>query len=454
MGNTNTNTGELIDRVFCTDLLRFLCREAIKRTVSPWAALSNTLDQIALAIPYEVAIQKVRVGNGPIPLNTISMIVGPPGAGKGISSTPILSLDPTTTVFISEDGWIRQSLGDVLRNPITTASAPAMAGAYIEYVPPRRAKAEMKDAEGNVTQAAESAVRGHTRQTAGAAYFRWTEVEELAEKTARGDALSSELRKLWVCEPIGTYTKDAEKRLMTRAGEYRAVVSIHTQPRKAGGGLVDEDGGLGSRWVFFSADFEVPDGMPMPRFEDELGNQDLTLPDFDGEITVESSIDREMFEDRLHKRFQDGRNKHRNLRRLKLAALFAVMHGSTDVTRRWWDVAGAVLEHSDAVHEHILAEQVAAEEEVSLRRGEHQAIRREGEASRDSKVLAKTIERIPEVIERKCAKLGRSPIPPSYVMQTLTATQKRHYDAAIKILCEQGAVRMNSKGEVALREDD
>ncbi|WP_061481644.1 hypothetical protein [Mycolicibacterium phlei] len=82
---------ELLDAVFCTDLLKEIRARAAKAQVSPMLALSANIGGLLSVVPYQVCLPKL-VGKRRQPLNLITVPVDESGGGKGGATT--VDIDP------------------------------------------------------------------------------------------------------------------------------------------------------------------------------------------------------------------------------------------------------------------------------------------------------------------------------------------------------------------------
>ena len=162
------------------------------------------------------------------------------------------------------------------------------------------------------------------------------------------------------------------------AHSYRLNVTVGAQPLRSGALFAEEAGGTLQRVLWFDAEVPKVD-------ESDVDDEDLdhvpappmpiTLPDFGRGLAtvnengpvyyfdVDTEIRREIRRDKRIRRWE-GADAHRNLVKLKAAAAFAVLHGSTTITPDVWDVAEAIMFHSTTTREAVretLAKAAAAE---------------------------------------------------------------------------------------------
>lgn len=422
MSNDNDNTQDpLIGRVFdSSDLLTFIYNEAKKRMISPWAALGTVLTHTALAIPPGCRIP-TRIGKATVP-NLLLGYIAPPGGGKGISSSVIVQF---TSDEINDDAYT-ESL-----RPVTPASGQAFAAAFVEWVPPRKANPKIDD----------PGAPGHLNQHSDARYFLWTEVDQLsAQMSSAGDSVSASLRVAFSGDGLGTFTKGKENQLHINEYEYRCVAAIHAQPRRCGHGIMDLSGGLAQRWVFLDADD------PHRWISDEdWETRTVELPSFidddlePRQFRVKPDILRQMQEDFRDRVYAENEwDQHRNVRRLKLAVLLAVMHGTMDVTDMEWTIAGAVIEHSDGVRDFVLGELDRAAQEDDLKAGARRAISEAGKRKTSSELREVAIRRIPRIVHAAGGSMAKSK-----VKRRLSGPQQAYFEEALMACVEIGEVAVD-----------
>lgn len=327
-------------RVFdYSPITRFIEAEATDRMVSPWTLLGGALARAALATPCQwllPAIVEDVAG-----LNMLIVHAGPSGSGKGAGKAEIFTW-PDKSVFDLDDG--EQRLADVFV-PVTVASGEAFGSLFVEN----------QTVPGDEGKKITVPIRIRS-----AAWADFDEVDQIAAIGGRtGATLTLEIRKAWSGSGIGTFTKVKANRATVAAHTYRLVVTVGAQPLRCGPLFEEEAGGTLQRVLWLEAsvppceddeddeDLDVKPSRPMP----------ITLPTFTAGthyFGVADEIRREIRRDRRRQKW-DGEDAHRNLVKLKTAAAFTVLHGSTEISPEIWEVAEAIMAHSDGVRASVRA---------------------------------------------------------------------------------------------------
>lgn len=182
-------------------------------------------------------------------------------------------------------------------------------------------------------------------------------------KDRRGSTLLSVLRSAFTHGPLGQANASADTTRILAGDRYVYGLTMGVQPEHAGPLLDDVAAGTPQRFVWLSAsDPDMPDeaedwpgALPWKRLELNYAG--------DG-IHVAESIWHEVRADRLAvmrgQKEQDDLDSHRMLVRLKVATLLALLAGRAAVGGQDWELAGVVLDTSDAVRAGIQAALAAA----------------------------------------------------------------------------------------------
>jgi len=331
-----------------SDITRYLASEAESRLVSDWTLLGGALGQASLATPYTWRIPAIRQGDAS--LNQLIINAGASGTGKGAAKEIVVEW-PSKSIIECDLEAGEQRLADVL-TPLTVASGEAFGALFVEtqQIPdPTKSK-------GTISATV------HIRQ---AAWVDFDEVDQVAAIGGRqGSTLTLEIRKGWSGNGIGTITKVKANRASAPAHSYRLLVTVAAQPLRAGPLFAEEAGGTLQRCLWFDAEPPRVDEHDLVD-EDDDGDDiasppmRVTLPDFgSGDqvryFDVDTSVRREVRRDYRLRRWE-GADSHRNLVKLKAAAAFAVLHGSTRISAEVWDVAEAIMFHSTTTRESVKA---------------------------------------------------------------------------------------------------
>ncbi|KAF0967268.1 hypothetical protein [Gordonia sp. YY1] len=380
---------ELLDAVFCTDLLKEIRARAAKAQVSPMLALSANIGGLLSVVPYQVCLPKL-VGKRRQPLNLITVPIDESGGGKGGATT--VDIDPIPAqrgqrfVGLPSDAVAGAEGVEKVRRipiPVPAGSGEAMAEGY----------AHMEKCE----HTGEKISVNHNES----AWFAWDEVGKiLAVRDRKGSTIEPELCHGWSWETLGSKTKTNPFWVEPRT--YRMLVTICAQLVTAAGLLADEYTGLVQRiwWVSAAYLIEEADAAPeklaagrrdatgdwFAEPDDEQPLIPVQLPEWpsDGVLRVAASVAAEIEAARAaHGRGRKSHpwDRHQLLIRLRLAAAGAIMHSCADVTAEWWAWAGLLIEHSKHVRDAVVALRGTATTKMATDAGKSDAIRAEARST-------------------------------------------------------------------------
>lgn len=198
------------------------------------------------------------------------------------------------------------------------------------------------------------------------------------------------------------YPKDESRRRNLPAHSYRLAAVCGAQPHLTEVLLnqAEVDAGTPQRWVFMRA---KPAYLPdvEPEFPGALG----TLVDF----AVRGSFQEVQLPAEVREFVKENRRKallgnaatvdgHLVLTRLKVATALAWLHGELDVTMRWWELAGIVVDESCAVRDECFALLAQQRADADRAKGKSDARRASGareavaeECEGDAQLVAKTV---------------------------------------------------------------
>lgn len=315
--------------------LEHIQQAARSRLVAPTALLGHVLAYVAAYTPPTYCVPPYIGGNTPLSLFVAQ--VAHSGGGKSSPARVVDDLLPTLpTVY---------SLG----------SGEGLIETYLEEVEERVDGKKIR----------------RKQQTRFGAVFHLDEGAALADMGNRkGSTIFPTLRSAWMGAPIGTANSSQDTRRQLDAAAYSLGVTFLFQPSKARPLFDDVDGGLPQRFLFIEpTDTDAPDIEPdwpgplpwtpkaLSRIEGRVTHHPLNYP-----AHVADTIRTER---KQHLRGQlsvGPLDAHRNLHRLKIAGLFAILDGNrTDVTDDDWTLAGILLDYSDAVRASVLR-QLSAED--------------------------------------------------------------------------------------------
>jgi hypothetical protein len=275
-------------------------------------------------------------------LNLLVGLVGGSGDGKGSSLNVAERLMPGIPV------------SDPKAVEVTAGSGEGIPRSFYEQVP-------VVDEDGKTTKQREwKQIRRHV-------FLRIDEGEVTqAISQRRGSTFWVVMRSVYSGEGLGFNNADADRRFPVERLGYRMSAAIAIQPTIAAGLLEDKDGGTPQRFLWFGL------------FDANMPTNPADLPDFPGQvewrpprydtngtelvcgynlgiIDVAPEIRSEILTAKLlHTAGVQRRNEldsHRNLTRLKVAALLGMMNQRLSVTPQDWELAETIVSTSDAVRE-------------------------------------------------------------------------------------------------------
>ena len=338
--------------------LRHIRQAAHSRGRSADAVLGNVLARIAAHTPHSFVLPAI-VGDY-ASLNMIIGIVGPSGTGKSTAISLAQHLvEPAN----------QTPLGRLDNAPL--GSGEGTIEAFFEMV------AEEGD---------DGKKRMEKRQTTFAGLFVSDEIDQLAQQASRsGSTLMPTLRSAWSGGLLGQTNATGERNRRLNGHTYRFVLVVGVQPDKAAGLLDDAAGGTPQRFAWFNAvDPSIPEPGQRPDWPGPIrwanphllddGLEVITLAGRRaGVINIDPVIAEEIaWND--HQRQTGQRNtgvgdSHRDLIRIKIAALLALLEGRTGIDKGDWELAEQVTD----VSANILAAMTARAKEIVAERNLAQA---------------------------------------------------------------------------------
>jgi len=194
------------------------------------------------------------------------------------------------------------------------------------------------------------------RQVRRGVLFLLDEGQALAEMgSRRGSTLLPTIRSAWAGEMLGQANASEERRRKLPAGEYRFALVAGFQLEYATALLDDAAGGTPQRFVFLNAhDAAIPDDAPpwpgpLNWRPPVHGAGPMGL-----DAGVAAEIRRRALAVSRDEVDIDPLDSRRDLVRLKVAGLLALLAGRTDITADDWRLAGQVLDASDRVRAGII----------------------------------------------------------------------------------------------------
>ena len=328
--------------------LRHIRQAAHNRGRSADAVLGNILARVAAYTPHSFVLPAI-VGDY-ASLNMIVGIVGPSGTGK------------STAISLAQrivQPKHRTPLGRLDNAPL--GSGEGTIEAYFEMV----------TEEGD-----DGKKRTEKQQTAFSALFVSDEIDQLAQQAGRsGATLMPTLRSAWSGGLLGQTNATGERNRRLNGHCYRFALVVGVQPEKAAGLLDDAAGGTPQRFAWFNAtDATIPEPDDRPDWPGEIAWSNPHVIDHlettllagrrAGVIDVAPEIAKEIaWND--HQRQVGERNtgigdSHRDLIRVKIAALLALLEERTNIDADDWELAEQVTD----VSANIMASMTARVREV------------------------------------------------------------------------------------------
>lgn len=310
------------------------------------AVLGVTLAHVATLTPPTLRLP-APVGT-PGTLDVAVALIGPSGTGKS-GATDVAGLllpivDPDVAV-------------------VSIGSGEGLIESYLELVD------EVGDDGKN---------RKAKRQTRRAVLAMLDEGQALGELGGRkGSTLMPTIRSAWSGGRLGQANASEDRRRQLAPGEYRFALVAGFQTEHATTLLDDAAGGTPQRFAFFAAsDPATPDEAPA-----DPGPLDWRPPIHQAgpmplDLEVAATIRRAALARTRGEVVVDPLGAHRDLGRLKIAGLLAILAGRTNIDANDWHLAGMVLDASDRVRGGIVwaAQHRAREaERVSIARHVHRA---------------------------------------------------------------------------------
>jgi len=305
------------------------------RMVSPDAVLGACLARVAASSPHTLELPApVGVPTG---LTFFVALAGPPESGKSAAAGVAASLIPAPPEVFD-------------RLPI--GSGEGMVEILFELVTEEEGDKKVKV----------------KRQTRFAAIFHIDEGATLADLSARsGSTLMSTLRSAWSHQTLGNTNASAEKSRIVEGLHYVYGVTLGIQPELAGPLLAESSAGTPQRFVWLMATDPAADGTgdewpgplgwepPGPNELEEIATQRQGFRRH--ELSVCAGAIADIRADRVQaNRGLDGRrlaDAHVMLRRLKIAALLALLDHRLHVDDDDWRLAGIINETSRRVRDSV-----------------------------------------------------------------------------------------------------
>ena len=298
--------------------------------------LGATLARVATLTPPTLTMD---TGFGmPASLNLVVGLVGPSGAGKTTAVAAARQLVPIDRLDIVAD--------------IPLGSGEGLVDVFFE----------------TVTEEENGKKVRKKRRTKTAALVCLDEGQALAEMGGRkGATLMPTVRSSWSGETIGQANASEETKRIVKAGTYRLALVVGFQATAAGAMLADQETGTAQRFVLFSATDPTIPLEPIAWPTEAVF--DCVPPTIDGQtINVDDAIKKEI-RTRAHAIrtaavVADPLDSHRDLNRLKIAGLLAILAGRVEINAEDWRLSALVMDTSDAVRRWVMETNTATAEQL------------------------------------------------------------------------------------------
>jgi hypothetical protein len=332
--------------------LAHIRQAAHARQRAPLAVLHVVLARVAASTSHTIELPAI-VG-APVGLSYLTALLAPPGTGKGSASQIAAELLP-----------LEDDIAD-----LPSGSGEGIVEALFGW-------ADEDDEDGKKQKV--------HRQVRHNAYVYIDEGQVLTELGRRsGATLLPTLRTIFTSGPLGSANASRDRHRIVPAGQYTYGIVVGFQPGTADALLADADAGTPQRFSWVNAtDPNVPADTP-----DWPGPLDWHTPDAGtldrivrrGAYTrhtlqIDPTIAREVqVADLARIRGETHVNPldaHRDLLRLKLAALLALLEQRVHVTDDDWRLAGQLQNASDTTRTELVAHtasQAAAREDATSER--------------------------------------------------------------------------------------
>jgi hypothetical protein len=382
------------------DKLRHISQAAHSRGVAAEAVLGVALGRIAAASPHTIEIpDHVGAACG---LSMIVTVVGPPGVSKSAAVRIATELVPAGLIDPKVDG-------------IGPGSGEGLIEALFEQV----LEPDPNDPDKKIR------VRRQVRHNA---FLYGDEAEAVirqASRSSSGSTFLANLRSIFSSNAVGQANVGDNFRHLP-AGSYVYTVVLGVQPTRARALFDDHGAGTPQRFLWCPATTPIPELADWP---ERPGPLDWAPPvitllekhktnragQFRHPLGIDPAIVREVRENYAYRQAHgcDFLDEHRDLIRLKTAGGFALLDGRLDDSDEDWELAGMVMDMSDATRATVL-DALNAEDE------EQEHARRERDAGRAIHVEDAThAHRVVECARRIAHKIHDRPQSPAELRRAL-----------------------------------
>lgn len=402
--------------------LQHIRQAAHSRMLAADGVLGAVLARASLTIDHGVLLPALPRYGTP---NLFCALVGHSGDGKGSSMDLAAELIPNT-----DHHCMCGSHDDHVTVPAGTGEG-IVKSFFRQVVNPRTDKRELTRDLRNIC-------------------IRIDEGEALTALAGRnGATIATILRQGWSGERLGFAYASDDKGLHVNALTYRLAVVMGIQPDLAGPLFADAAGGTPQRFLWFSL---VDPHLPAP---DQLPPWPGPLPDIravdDGDpwvsifgaqgrpIGIDDHLRRQIVA-RQHARRSgadrgEALDSHRDLSRLKVAAVLAAATGLRHIGDTEWDTAGAILDTSDAVRQWCQDRVRRAEAMAAKQRTESQAFARargiEVARERETEATDRAAAAVARHVAKHCRETGGEPCRRKCIRSAVTSSLRPWFDLGI-----------------------
>lgn len=388
------------------------------RMVSPDGLLGAVLAKVSALTDYRIELPPTVARRGS--LNVIVALVGASGMGKG-SSMDVADELITATPSSPDHVYAIAPLG----------SGEGMVHAFFE---------EVNDIEDDGKGGQRTVKKW--KQTKRAVAFRVDEgelVEKLGQRS--GQTTLQVLRQAYSGETLGGSYASRDKKMTIPAFEYRASFVMAVQPALGRYILDDYVGGTPQRfvWLHMTDPDAVVDGpawpgpLPWRPVRWDMSGRATVAGLTRCVLTLAPEIERQLKQDRavvLRGEATDPESGHRNLNRLKVAALLGQLAGRFDVNDEDWRLAGIVLDVSDRVKQ-TMRDAISAEEGVKLEQRVSAQVRAEGKRREAADGIVSMARRLVPKLTRLVEGNGGQPVTIGALRRSMSKEQRRDEGAVL-----------------------
>lgn len=390
----------------------------------PESVLLSTFVRVAGNVMPNV---KVHGGIGsPAALNTMALLVGPPGSGKSVSWG-------VATRYVN----IVEGANAPVFSP---NSGPGLMAMYGSWNKPK------------------GGGRGHFERHSYAAIGFLDETDTISSlREQRGNTLSSVLRSAAMGNALGSQTMDVERRTNLEAGSYAFGLVACGQPLRMGWLLNDDEvaGGLPQRFLWAPAvSLYHPVWSDVPEEMNILvpleGRPGLSGNPFDSDgvqgpkpeyvvLAPDEVMEQMALRYRQRQMFGgDPMTAHIDLTRLKVAAYLMLLDGRMLMTVEDWELAGEVIRMSVATCQWTY-------EQLRHQTVKDADARAKSKGKAEATTVMVTEDRLLEAAKERIIQLvgfsGEEGILASETKRSMSPKRREFFDSALEVLIQSGIIR-------------